>query len=243
MRQISGSVGLRGVNRREDVQTIQALLNLVPHAEGGPLEKLAEDGICGRKTNGAIEKLQARKWGWQRVTTKVSPGDQTWQLLLTYDQSAPAVPAVQQPPPAPPKQVSRSFSIWLSAHPGEHLNEKNLFFLITDMSNQTKALYYFGGISPPPLPRPLTWSLTIPITVMTSQAIGVADWAGDAVLSEEGDLTRYTASLWIFPQALNSHGVKVGLHSSVQTPDNNFSRSSMSAAFRLVDASSAVQGL
>jgi hypothetical protein len=244
MRMISGSVGLRGVNRKEDVRTIQELLNLVPHAEGGPLEELAEDGICGRKTNGAIEKLQARKWGWKRVTTKVSQGDPTWLLLLTYDQSSQAIPAVQQPPPPePPKQVSRSFSIWLSAHPGEHLNEKNLFFLITDMSNQTKALYYFGGISPPPLPQPLTWSLTMPPTLMTSQAIGVADWAGEAILSEEGDLSRYTASLWVFPEALNRHGVKVGLHSSVQTPDNNFSRSQMSAAFRLVDASSAVQGL
>ena len=231
------------MNRREDVRTIQALLNLVPHAEGGPLEKLVEDGICGRKTNGAIEKLQAKNWGWKRVTTKVSQGDTTWQLLLTYDQSAPAVPAVQQPPPDPPKQVSRSFSIWLSAHPGEHLNEKNLFFLITDMSNQTKALYYFGGIDPPPLPQPLTWGMTMPTTVLTTQALGLADWAGDGVLSEEGDLTRYTANLWIFPENLNRHGVKVELHSSVQTPGNNFSRSQMSAAFRLVDASSAVQGL
>jgi hypothetical protein len=83
----------------------------------------------------------------------------------------------------------------------------------------------------------------MPPTLMTSQAIGVADWAGEAILSEEGDLSRYTASLWVFPEALNRHGVKVGLHSSVQTPDNNFSRSQMSAAFRLVDASSAVQGL
>jgi hypothetical protein len=85
MRQISGSVGLRGVNRKEDVRTVQELLNLVPHAEGEPLEELDEDGICGRKTNGAIEKLQARKWGWKRVTTKVSQGDVTLLLLLTYD--------------------------------------------------------------------------------------------------------------------------------------------------------------
>jgi len=234
---------LRGVNRPEDVRTIQQLLNLVPHADGGPLQELDEDGICGRKTNGAIEKLQAGKWGWRRVTTKISPGDPTWQLLLTYDKSSPAVPAVQQPPPDPPKQVSTSFSIWLSAHPGQRLDEKNLFFLITDMSNQVKALYYFGGIAPPPLPQPLTWSLTIPTTILTSQPLGVGDWAGDAILSEEGDLTRYTASLWIFPETLNRHGVKVGLHSAVQTPTKDFSRSQMSAQFRLVDASAAVQGL
>jgi hypothetical protein len=243
MRMISGAVGLRGVNRKEDVRTIQELLNLVPHAEGGPLEELAEDGICGRKTNGAIEKLQARNWGWKRVTTKVSQGDPTWLLLLTYDQSSQPVPVVTPPPPDPPKLVSRSFFIWIAARPGQHLNEKNLFFLITDISNQTKALYYFGGIDPPPLPQPLTWGMTIPTTVLTTQALGVADWAGDGVLSEEGDLTRYTANLWIFPENLNRHGVKIGLHSSVQTPDNNFIRSSMSAVFRLVDASSAVQGL
>jgi hypothetical protein len=85
--------------------------------------------------------------------------------------------------------------------------------------------------------------MTMPTTVLTTQALGLADWAGDGVLSEEGDLTRYTANLWIFPENLNRHGVKVELHSSVQTPGNNFSRSQMSAAFRLVDASSAVQGL
>jgi hypothetical protein len=247
MRQISGSVGLRGVNRKDDVRTIQELLNLVPHAAGGPLEELDEDGICGRKTNGAIEKLQARKWGWQRVTTRVSPGDPTWQLLLSYDQpsQAAAVQAVAPPPPPdPPKLVSRLFSVWIAARPSQRLDQKNLYFLVTDQSNQIKALYYFGGMnSPPPLQQPVQWGLTMPTTITTNQALGAADWAGDAVLSEEGDVNRYTASLWVFPEALARHGVQIGLHSSVQTPEKSFSRSQMSAPFRLVDSSASVQGL
>jgi hypothetical protein len=107
----------------------------VPHDEGRPLQELDEHGVCGRKTNGAIEKLQARKWGWRRVTTKISQGDSTWQLLLSYDESSKPVsvqlPAVQQPTPEPPKQVSRSFSVWIAARPGERPTEKNLYFLVT----------------------------------------------------------------------------------------------------------------
>jgi hypothetical protein len=248
MRQISGSVGLHGVNRKEDVRTIQELLNQVPHAEGGPLKELGEDGLCGRNTNGAIEKLQARKWGWHRVTTKVSPGDATWQLLLSYDHSSQPgsvqVPAVQQPPPELPKQVSRSFSIWIAARPGQLLDAANLYFLITDETNQTKALYYLGNLNPPPpLPQPLTWSLTIPPLLMTNEALGAADWSGDGILKEEGDAKHYTARLWIFPEVLQRHGVQVGLHSSVQTPEKTFSRSALSAPFRLIDSSAAVRAL
>lgn len=244
MRQISAPVGLRGVNRKDDVRTIQELLNLVPHAQGGPLKELDEDGICGRQTNGAIEKVQARKWGWHRVTTKVSQGDGTWQLLLSYDQSSKPGQADAAPPPDPPKQVSTSFSIWIAAHPGQLLDAKNFYFLITDQSNQTKALYYFGDIFPPPaMPQPITWALTIPPVVTSSRPLGVADWAGDAVLREEGDDQHYTADLWIFPEALNRHGVRVGLHSSIQRPDKTFSRSSSSAGFRLVDSSDAVRSL
>jgi hypothetical protein len=232
------------MNRKDDVRTIQELLNQVPHADGGPLEELKKDGLCGRKTNGAIEKLQAGKWGWRRVTTKVSQGDATWQLLLTYDQSAASVPAVAVAPPDPPKQVSRIFSVWIAARPSQRLDEKNLYFLVTDQTNQIKALYYFGGMnSPPPLQQPVQWGLTMPTTIMTREALGAADWAGDAILSEEGDLNRYTATLWVFPETLSRHGVKIGLHSSVQTPDKTFSRTQASAPFRLIDSSDAVRGL
>ena len=189
MRQISASVGLHGVNRKDDVRAIQELLNLVPHADGGPLAPLKVDGLCGYKTNGAIEKLQARKWGWSHVSTKVAPASATWLLLLSYDQPAapPAVPAaaVASPPlppaPDPPKQVSTSFAIFIAASPGQPLREPNFYFLITDMTDQSqKALYYFGNITPPPLPQPLKWSVTIPMIVKTLQPLGAADWSGEA---------------------------------------------------------------
>lgn len=55
---ISRSVGQGGINLKEDVLTIQGLLNLIDVASGGPLPPLAEDGIVGPKTLSAIRHFQ-----------------------------------------------------------------------------------------------------------------------------------------------------------------------------------------
>jgi hypothetical protein len=55
---IKGSVGVGGANRKEDVTTIQRLLNLISPDDGGPVPPLAEDGLCGPKTNAAILAFQ-----------------------------------------------------------------------------------------------------------------------------------------------------------------------------------------
>ncbi|WP_157817883.1 peptidoglycan-binding protein [Candidatus Thiodictyon syntrophicum] len=55
---IKASVGVGGVNARVDVLTIQQLLNGVAPEESGPLPLLAEDGITGPLTQGAIHKFQ-----------------------------------------------------------------------------------------------------------------------------------------------------------------------------------------
>ena len=41
---IAGSVGRGGRNQSSDVQTIQRMLNKVPHANGGPSPALLTDG-------------------------------------------------------------------------------------------------------------------------------------------------------------------------------------------------------
>jgi penicillin-insensitive murein endopeptidase len=72
-RSLNGSVGARGVNRREDVQLIQRLLN---QAGAG----LKEDGNCGPTTVAAIEDYQCN---WTaRPDGLVSVGGITWQNLL-----------------------------------------------------------------------------------------------------------------------------------------------------------------
>lgn len=57
-RTIAASVGRNGVNRYDDVVTIQELLNLTPAYQGGPVEDLKVDGRSGEKTIGAIMKFQ-----------------------------------------------------------------------------------------------------------------------------------------------------------------------------------------
>ncbi|MBK7662735.1 MAG: peptidoglycan-binding protein [Sterolibacteriaceae bacterium] len=55
---IDKSVGQGGFNHKGDVQTIQRLLNLIEVSDGGPMVTLAEDGLVGPKTIGAIRGFQ-----------------------------------------------------------------------------------------------------------------------------------------------------------------------------------------
>ena len=57
-RTISASVGRNGVNRYEDVVTVQEMLNIIPAYQGGPVDDLVVDGKSGEKTVGAIMKFQ-----------------------------------------------------------------------------------------------------------------------------------------------------------------------------------------
>lgn len=55
---INASVGQGGKNDRDDVRTIQRLLNLIEPHDGGPVVPLVEDGWIGAKTNRAILDFQ-----------------------------------------------------------------------------------------------------------------------------------------------------------------------------------------
>lgn len=55
---IDKSVGQGGFNRKDDVLKIQRLLNLIAVGDGGPMPPLAEDGLVGPKTIGAIRGFQ-----------------------------------------------------------------------------------------------------------------------------------------------------------------------------------------
>ncbi len=60
---ITGAVGMGGTNRQPDVRTVQLLLNAVPEPWGGPMPRLAEDGLIGPKTNAAIRRFQQVQLG------------------------------------------------------------------------------------------------------------------------------------------------------------------------------------
>jgi hypothetical protein len=249
MKTISASVGLRGMNRLDDVRTVQALLNLVPPAEGGPSPKLKLDGICGRLTNGAIERLQAKKWGWARVTTKVDPGGATWQLLLTYDQSADPSPAAPAPAPAAPpepKVLGSKFAISVNVKPGGQLSAENFFFFIMDYVNQKqRAMYYFGYANPLKTPDPFSgdWSITIPPLVITPDPIGVADFVGDGIFTESSANGNIETVIYLMPEVLKKRTIRFGLHAHKDEPftGQGSVRSSFSFPFRLIEVAPGVQ--
>jgi len=95
--QISGSVGVGGQNRREDVLVVQALINAkLPF----PLKPLDVDGVCGDLTKFAITEYQRRNLsslGMTRPDGRVDPGGATFQSLSNGASIAPS----PIPPPAP----------------------------------------------------------------------------------------------------------------------------------------------
>lgn len=90
-RTITASVGrMGGVNRPQDVRSVQELLNRAPTASGGPTPLLAVDGLCGPKTTNAIQRFQQHHFGWSGADGRVDPGGRTLRKLNEYD--SPGVP-------------------------------------------------------------------------------------------------------------------------------------------------------
>ena len=77
---ISMSVGRNGVNRWEDVRTVQILINLNMEklASPGPL---AENGLIGSRTIGAVEEFQRRVVGLANPDGRVDPNGRTLRGL------------------------------------------------------------------------------------------------------------------------------------------------------------------
>ncbi|MEP7036700.1 MAG: peptidoglycan-binding protein [Acidobacteriota bacterium] len=74
---ISASVGINGRNFFDDVIKIQRALNKVPQNQGGTLPPLVEDGVCGPKTNKAIQNFQLHHFGFSGADGRVDPNKQT----------------------------------------------------------------------------------------------------------------------------------------------------------------------
>jgi hypothetical protein len=94
---ISGSVGLGGKNRPDDVRAIQQALNDFSVAEGGPSPQLAVDGLVGPKTLAAIRKFQSHHLGFS--DGRVDPGGPT---LSKLNRSLSSGSLVESNAPAPP---------------------------------------------------------------------------------------------------------------------------------------------
>lgn len=80
MPRLAGTVGFRQTNQRDDVETIQRLLNL--NAAGFGLDPLLKpDGIFGTKTTEAVRGFQQKMIGMAEGDGCVQPGDATLRAL------------------------------------------------------------------------------------------------------------------------------------------------------------------
>lgn len=70
---IAASVGIKGVNKADDVRTIQQALNDVPPGQGRPTLALVVDGLCGPRTKDTIQKFQVKHFGWKFADGRVDP--------------------------------------------------------------------------------------------------------------------------------------------------------------------------
>ncbi len=104
---ISGSVGLGGRNLAADVKTVQAALNDEDPDDGGPVLKLAVDGIAGPLTRAAIEKYQRRWLGW--ADGRVDPDGPTIHQLRGEETAKKGKKAKPPPPPKATAAQNRAF--------------------------------------------------------------------------------------------------------------------------------------
>jgi Putative peptidoglycan binding domain len=104
---ISAVVGSIGPNRPTDVAWIQAYLNMVPPALGGPVTKLKQDGMFGPKTKAAIEGFQRLQFG--KADGQVDPGKHTEQKLIALESEPTTRPAIHI------GAARRQAQIWMEA--------------------------------------------------------------------------------------------------------------------------------
>jgi peptidoglycan hydrolase-like protein with peptidoglycan-binding domain len=80
---IRQSVGIGGVNQRDDVKLIQVLLNTYA-AWKSPFTTLKVDGSIGTNTNNAIKKYQREAAGVINPDGRVDPNGKTFRYLTMY---------------------------------------------------------------------------------------------------------------------------------------------------------------
>jgi len=93
-RSISASVGLSGINRKDDSIAVQELLNRVPPDQGGPVPLLGVDGLPWQKTIAAIKHFQKVRGILKVPDGRVDPNGPTLKALneIEDDQLAERLP-------------------------------------------------------------------------------------------------------------------------------------------------------
>jgi len=150
MRTISATVGRASRNDLRDVVTVQELLNNVSPGEGGPAPKLVVDGLCGPKTQHAIQTFQLKHFGFSGADGRVEPGKQTLAKLNEINERQ--NPSLPPGGPAPKAQtLFTSFSFQQPGKAGTVMSEDSDFFFKVngfnqdDQSQNEQRIFWLGA--------------------------------------------------------------------------------------------------
>jgi hypothetical protein len=150
MTKLSFPVGMgpKSKNLGTDVKTIQELLNRIVPDQGGPAPPLKVDGICGPKTQNAIQRFQLKHFGWPGADGRVDP---TGPTLGKMD----AVAKPAKPTAAGPVQVLAVLVFQAGIKEWVDNDYTDFFFRFKDQIRAQAALYYF-------VPNPGSGALFVP---------------------------------------------------------------------------------
>lgn len=89
---ITKSVGLYGINLRNDVTFIQTALNAYARKHASNTFPLAVDGVCGNKTIQAIFNFQKNHVGIITPDSRIDPNGRSFRFLTAiFTQKSPAL--------------------------------------------------------------------------------------------------------------------------------------------------------
>jgi hypothetical protein len=129
--------GPKSRNLPDDVRAVQELFNRIARDKGGPSVPLKVDGICGPKTNNAIQVFQQKQFGWAGADGRVDPAGQT---LVQMNQLA--TPTGPTGPTGPVKVMGVAVSQG-STKPFVDNDFTDFFFRFGDPITGQAALYCF----------------------------------------------------------------------------------------------------
>ena len=239
---ISASVGLHGVNRSDDVTTVQQLLDKVPASQGGPVPLLVVDGISGPKTREAIQKFQLHHFGWGGADGRVDPGQQTLAKLNEFDTS-PVTPPVPVPPAPEPEGMD---FVIVPAYQQDvfeaPITSRQFTYLVLDVKNNLERVYQLQfGVGGPPAVGPFTGFFSRfrprrPTPVSGFEGIGVY-LTSETINPGLHSGTSIRSSLSVFPPAGGS-GIEIPMKTHLfrksTNPDSGGMTTSIDGTFKLI---------
>lgn len=207
------SVGIRGANLHPDVMKVQETINRVPVNEGGPVVALELDGLCGPKTNDAIQKFQLHHFGWRGADGLIEVGKQTHQKLNTYAASK-STPTPVPPVPPQPKEPKATRFVILREDKRDSFggNDRDYFFEIRSVPYNRASVYYLAR-NQSVIPRPIPLNFQGPCAIFNTRTpLDTREFQCFAVFLSEEHRDRHIESKFVLQLTSGTISIPMRCH-------------------------------